>query len=197
MKLKSLKIKKYELLKLHLLKSRIYKTSKTKQNGIEYLNQVKLHLKKILRIIYLYHISNKVILFVGFPYSKNKNLLQSLKDSRHYFIPEDVWVNGFLINNNSLLKYLNFNSIKSKNMKSLLNIKIVPDLVVIFKVPSNTSMVKEISKLDIPVACFSDDTNKINKLTYLLKNNFGDGKEKQFYKFLIYSILKKSKHSKL
>jgi ribosomal protein S2 len=197
MKLKTLKIKKYELIKLHLLKSRIYKNLKKKNYDIEYLNKLKIHFKKILRIIYQYHVNNKVILFVGFPYSKNKNLLNNLKMSKHYFIPEDVWVNGFLINKNSLRKYLNFNLSKSKNMRSLLNIKVVPDLIVMFKSPSNDNMVKEISKLDVPIVCFGNDNNIINKLTYLLKDNFGEIKIKQFYKFLIYSILKKPKLSKV
>ena len=197
MKLKKLKIKKYELIKLHLLKSRVYKNSKKKSYAIEYLNKLKLHFKKILRIIYQYHVNNKVILFLGFPYSKNKNLLNNLKISKHYFIPEDVWVNGFFINKHSIFKYLNFNSNKSKNMKSLLNIKVVPDLIVMFKFPSNYNMVKEILSLDIPIVCFEHSKNITNKLTYIVQDDIGEIKIQRFYKFLIYSIVKKPKRSNM
>ena len=71
MKLKKIKQKKYKLLKLHLLKSQVYKNNRNDNSFDEQVNksleQTELHLKKALKVIYECHLNNFKILFVGLP----------------------------------------------------------------------------------------------------------------------------------
>lgn len=64
-------------------------------------------LNKIANVIYLYHVTGKTILFLGFPENFNK----ILKSTKHLLVPEFMWQNNMLSNNISFSN----NDKKSKN----------------------------------------------------------------------------------
>jgi|TARA_B110000967_G_C18901297_1_gene575453 hypothetical protein len=184
MKLKNFKVKKYTLLKLYLLKYQAHKinfqssTSKT-------IDYIELCLKQALNLIYLYHSSNKRILFIGFPYIKNKLIL---KDSQHFFLQKSLWTNGLLGNNDvsSTQGILSMNS--SSANKTF-------DLVVLFNASiKDLPVLKELSSIGYPLVVLGSQISlkSINTIytvpAFLLKKNM-----KQLCSFLIYSILRKSK----
>jgi hypothetical protein len=114
MKLKNIRIKKYKLIRLYLAKYEAYK-----KNGLTsvisdaVLDRLEMGLKKVLFIIYQYHVSNKRILFIGMPHSTDKKFLDVLLKSRHIFVPRFVWKQGLLGNKKSLSKKsLNFSCFK-------------------------------------------------------------------------------------
>ena len=85
MKLKNFKVKKYTLLKLYLLKYQAHKinfqssTSKT-------IDYIELCLKQALNLIYLYHSSNKRILFIArkkYPRSLGRSVGEGISMSKN------------------------------------------------------------------------------------------------------------------
>lgn len=183
MKLKNFKIKKYTLLKLYLLKYQAHKINLKSFAG-KTVDSIELCLKQALNLIYLYHSSNKRILFIGFPYIKNK---LNLKDSQHFFLQKVSWVNG-LFGNNDVSKSL---SVKGSSTNKVF------DLVVLFNATSkDLPALKELSSIGYPLVILGSQIplNTINTIytvpAFLLKKNM-----KQLCAFLIYSILRKSKKS--
>ena len=91
MKIKNTIKNKNKLLKLKLIKTKIYKKNYTfKQLKIE---DIEHRLKKGLQIIYKYHINNKRILFISTSSTlemKIKNLLTNVKN---LFIYQYFWLN--------------------------------------------------------------------------------------------------------
>ena len=126
-----------------------------------------------------YQAYNKRILFIGFPYIKNKLVL---KDSQHFFLQKKVWMPGLFSNNSG------------SSRKAFLPTKNF-DLVVLFNA-SNTDIVllKELSSLGFPLIVLGsqiplDSINSIYTVpVFVLKK-----KMKQLCSFLIYSIIKKPK----
>jgi len=190
--------KNYQLIKLYLLK---YQTSHYFKNkklitafSKEKLTRLQIRLKKVLRVIYQYHYKHQTILFVGLPTVKHKKIYQILKLSKHYFIPKNIWINGLIRNKGSIFKYLKLNCVRKEELKSLLTIKKIPDLVVIFDSSENSGSLTEFHKSNIPVINFGKISPiEKNKLSYNMENEFISKKLAKFYLFLIYSILKKPK----
>jgi hypothetical protein len=178
MKLENFKIKKYTLLKLYLLKYQAYKVN-FKNTTTKTIDSIELCLKQSLNLIYLYHSGNKRILFIGFPYIKNK---LALKDSQHFFLQKKVWMPGLFSNNSGSSRKA---SLPTKNF----------DLVVLFNA-SNTDIVllEELSSIGFPLIVLGsrislDSINSIYTVpVFVLKK-----KMKQLCSFLIYSIIKKPK----
>ena len=190
MKLKNIRIKKYKLLRLYLAKYEVYKINKLVLDNYEHiLDRLELSLKKVLLIIYNYHILNKKILFVGFPYSTEKKMLEVLLKSNHIFLPRSVWENGLLGNKDFISK-------KSRNstyLKKFLEFKDNPQLIVIFTEEKLSNLVSEARKLSIPIIYFGSLTQELDGISYSVEGNFFKKKIKNFFQFLIYSILKRSK----
>ena len=96
MKIKNIIKYKNKLLKLKLIKTKIYKKkdqlTNTRIEDIEY------RLKKVLHVIYKYHTNNKRILFIGVPVHTDKETKNLINSTRHTFIPESAWVNGIITN---------------------------------------------------------------------------------------------------
>ena len=167
MKLRNLKIKKYPLLNLYILKYTKITTSK-----------ICINLKYLLRLIYEYHVNRKSILFLGLKNLGNINL------KNHIFLPKHLLNNGLLSNKKSL-----------KNKTSKLFRDKNPNLVVIFNaVETDINFITELLKLNIPLILFG--YNKKIAAQFLKKNNpiylFGSNITKtqlSFYEFLTYSIL--------
>lgn len=172
MKLKNLKIKKYPLLNLYILKYTKLITSK-----------ININLKYLLRLVYEYHINKKTILFVGLKYSKK---LSNANLKNHILLPKHLLNNGVLSNK----KYL-------KNRTSKLFTTKNPNLVIIFNaVETDINFITELLKFNIPIILFGYN-NKIikqylndNKQTYLFGLNLTKT-QISFYKFLMHNILLK------
>merc|ERR1712037_532151 len=80
--------------------------------------------------------------------------------------------------------------------KKFLNIKDNPHLVIIFNEEKLSNIIPECKKLYIPVIYFGSLTQELEGLTYLVEGNFVNRKIKNFFQFLMYSILKKPKLDK-
>ena len=190
MKLKNIRIKKYKLLRLYLAKYEVYKISRLVLDNYEHiLDRLELSFKKVLLIIYHYHIFNKKILFVGFPHSTEPKMLQVLSKSNHIFLPRSVWENGLLGNKGFISK----KSLNSTYLKKKLEFKENPHLIVIFTDEKLFNLVSEARKLSIPIIYFGSLTQEFDGISYRVEGNFVKKKIKNFFQFLIYSILKKSK----
>jgi ribosomal protein S2 len=190
MKLKSIRVKKYKLMRLYLAKYEVYKKKGlTSVISDIVLDRLEIGLKKVLFIIYQYHVYNKRILFIGMPQSTDKKFLDVLLKSHHTFVPRFVWKRGLLGNKESLYK----KSLNFSYFKNFLNMKNNPHLIIIFNEEKLSNIVLECQKLYIPVIYFGSLKKRVDGLTYLVEGNFVNRKIKNFFQFLIYSILKKQK----
>lgn len=200
MKIKKVVNFKYKLLKLKLIKSRIYK-AKAKNNGPKLLStfmleQVEFHLKKKLQIIYEYHTNGKEILFVGFPEFFNKRITKILDSTNHSVIPAYLWINGILSNKIAIFRYLNHKRVKqtkikkSSNVNVLLTIKKKPDLIVIYDEKSNQNIMNETRKTKIPVISLTSNFYRSNFI-FVNENKFSD-----IFSSCLHSIFKKSDKNK-
>jgi hypothetical protein len=103
------------LLVSELIGFKTYKTQ-TKNNfannlliptdSISFLKQTSFNLKRILQIIFQYHIYRKKILVVGEKALIKKQFLYIYKKTNHIFIAKTAWVNGLLSNNKTIKKFL-------------------------------------------------------------------------------------------
>ena len=71
--------------------------------------------KKIIKIIYEFHVTNKRILFVNTPKIFTKMFSNFTITSNHLFLPETFWVKGLLTNASGCYYYL----LKKKIIKKL------------------------------------------------------------------------------
>jgi ribosomal protein S2 len=189
MKLKHIKIKKYKMMRLYLSKYEAYKTSKIAFGSIDtILDRLEIGLKRALFVIYQYHIFNKTILFIGLPQSMDKRFVQVLLKSKHIFVPSYAWEKGSMGNKMSISK-------QSRNFsyfKKFLEMKNNPQLIVLLNEGRLQNIVPECQKLCIPIVYIGSHTEEIDSNSYIVEGNFITRKMKNFFHFLIYSILKKS-----
>lgn len=191
MKLKKIKIKKYKLMRMYLTKYEAYiKDSSFMFVSDTVLDRLEIGFKKALFIIYQYHIYSKRILFIGLPYSRDKKILRVFLNSNHIFIPRSVWQQGLIGNKNSVLQKFK----KKIYFQKFLEVKENPHLVVIFNEDNLSNMVSEILKLSIPIVYFGNSIKGFEGISYFIKGNFVKKKMKNFFHFLIYSILKQPRY---
>lgn len=197
MKIKNLNKHKTKLLKLKLLETKIYKNKK--ELNYTLLKDVETRLKKILHIIYKFHIANKKILFIGAPIHLSKQIKQLLKTKRHSFIPEQIWLNGIITNSSSSFKYLlkrhAINNDKTSNF--LFNLKNQIDLIVLLDEKVNLPTLKENLLKRIPTISLNSNYNLPNNelVTYKVTGDYKFGKKKirnNFFFLLLSSLLKKA-----
>lgn len=196
MKIKRIRLKKYNIIQLYLLKYQTYKQTqniKINFSDLTIIEQIKLYIKHAFYVIYQYHYSGKTILFVGLPNIKQKNIFKILKLSKHYFIPENMWINGLLSNKISIFRHLKDTFKKRDLVMNLLGIKKNPHLIVIFNPSKDLNTIIESYKLNIPVITLGTTGISNSMVTYKIPGTFFKNKIKFFFQFLIYSILKKSK----
>jgi len=186
MKLKKIKIKKYTLLKLHLIKYQAYKTNSRNATKSSAVNCLELRLKQALNLIHLYHSSNKRILFIGFPYIKDKVVLRSIQ---HFFLQKKFWVNGLFGNKNASTQ----NSIQKTSLVGNPFVKKDPDLVVLFNASEkDKAILKEVSVIGCPIIVLGgQESLKVRNMACFVTGSFLKKNMKQLCMFLIYSILKK------
>jgi len=196
MKIKKIWLKKYNLIQLYLLKYQTYKqiqNIKTNSMNLTFINQIQLYIKHAFYVIHQYHFSGKTILFIGLPNIKQKNLFKILKVSKHYFISENIWINGLLSNRTSIFSHLKSTFKKQDLVMKLLSIKKNPNLIVIFNPSKELNTILESYKLNIPVITLGTDITFNSMVTYKIPGTFLKNKIKIFFQFLIYILLKKPK----
>jgi ribosomal protein S2 len=184
------KITKYQskLVKLKLIKTKIYKKNDYHFIKIE---EIISRLKKALHIIYKYHINNKRILFVGTPIHIEEKLQNLIKNTRHTYIPESVWMNGILTNQQSCFKYLlkNQQSINRRISTILFKTKKKSDLIVVLDASANSNALNEGYLTRTPVISLNLHFDNADiKSSYKVPGNFKFTHKKVRSNFF-YSIL--------
>jgi ribosomal protein S2 len=188
MKINKIKSYNYKLLKLKLIKTKVYKKN---HNNFTKIEDVSNRLKKALHIIYKYHINNKKILFIGTPVDIDIKFQKLLKNTKHVLIPESFWINGLITNQTSCFKYLSKNKevIDKKMSEILFKIKNKSDLIVILDTLSNSTALTEGHLTRIPVISLNCNINISEiKSSYKVTGNF-KFKKKKIRDFFFYSIL--------
>jgi ribosomal protein S2 len=188
-----MKIKRYnnKLIQLQILK--LYYKKKS-YNFKTSLKQMEVHLNKISNIIYKYHITDRKILFIGFP----ENFAKILHNTKHLQIPESIWFNGML--SNRTLTSSNSQTITKKQAKIpmsihqlLLKLKKKLDLVIVYNLNSNATAIEESYVSRIPVITLSKDLNILaTNSTYKSPGNFNLVNEKIMNNNIFYSIISTS-----
>jgi ribosomal protein S2 len=190
MKIKKILKYRNKLLKLKLIKTKTY-TKKQYYNNLQ-LEDIQYRLKKILYIIYKYHIYNKKILFIGAPIMLNFYINTVIKTTQHIFIPSSIWVKGVLSNKKKLYlkNWLNpEKNSKNKISELLLQLQKNIDLILIFDEYNNQSILNEGYISKIPVISLNSDLNIIfNKPSYKVPGNF-ECMVKKIRDNLFYSML--------
>ena len=205
MKIKKISIHRYKLLKLQLIKAKVYKKNSQKSdpknlmaNPIE---QIEIFLKKVLRIIFLYHLNDKQIFFVGVPKIIEKKFLNSLKKTNHLFLPRSLWINGILSNRVAVYQYLKFKQLKkikkkqfkNKHFEPLFSIRRQPDILVVLDKKFEREAIKEAYKLRIPMITLNLASTFRDKSLYKSVGNFKFSNNSIFLS-LLNSVFKKLKN---
>jgi hypothetical protein len=195
MKIEKLQYNNYKLLRFNLIKSKILKRPHYQKN-IK-LDDIEMRLKKALYLIYLYHINNKRILFVGNPLNINKEITKLLRNTKHIFIPKSAWIAGVITNKNSSFKSI-FKKEDNINKLSqiILKLKNKSNLVVIMDKRLDEKALEESYSYRLPVILLNSDLNPFDqKSSYKIPGNFTFSKNKlknNFFYSLLLSTLKKS-----
>lgn len=201
MKISTLQKYNTKLLRLKLLKTKIYRTEK----NLDYLllKNIETRLKKVLHIIYRFHVANKRILFIGTPLKLNNYVKQLLKNKKHSFIPESIWMSGIITNSKPSFKHLiKQHSIgKNKTSKFLFNLKNQADLIVVLNEGSNLAALEESSLKRVPTVSLNVSYNFSNSdlSTYKAMGNYNFTKKtirNNFFFLLLSSILKKAEQAR-
>ena len=191
MKLKKLKKLKYSNLELQIFKLYSKKKSFNQKNEIK-LTEILLN--KIANIIYLYHVKNKTILFLGFP----NNFTKTLKTTKHILVPEFMWQNNmfnFVSSNKKTKIPKNIFELQTKLKKKV-------DLIVINNLSTNSLAFKESYLTRIPAITVTDkvDISKIRS-SYNSTGSYNFFSEKKentnfFYLFIKTVLMRAEKKKK-
>jgi hypothetical protein len=217
MKLKKNIFEKYNFSHTNIINIKSYLSFLKQSNKLKLLNfessfqslkTIELNLKKVLKIIFEFHKLNKNIVFVGFPDINSYKFSLLFNKFNYKFLKKKVWVNGLLSNTNSLIYYLNSKRLSNiskknnlrlfQNLNNLIELKKLPDLIVVFSTEENLQLINESNRLKIPIIAFNNNSN--SKLLVISIFNFKDSFSvkltSKFFYFLISSIfvrdLKKS-----
>lgn len=194
MKTEILKNNKHKLLKLKLIKSKILK-KKHFLNDIT-LENIELKIKKALYLIYLYHLNNKRILFVGNPLNINKELTKFFIKTKHIFIPKSSWIAGVITNQYSSFKsHFKQESQINKISKRLLQLKKKGDLIVIIDQQVEMQTLNESYIAKLPVISINNNLTSFDeKSNYKIPTNLVSSKNKinnnLFYSLLLTTLKK-------
>lgn len=161
MKIKRVKVK--QLLKLNLLKLKIYDSFAKFDNNFDAdLNRIVVSIKRILQIIFQYHKAGKRILFLGFPI---KLELKINKLTKHIAVPKHYVVQGMISNQNFPKS--------SKNAEIFLLPKLSKklDLIVSLNHNKNETIISEAKTAKIPTISFSKNPTNLNS-SYNVEGDF-------------------------
>jgi Ribosomal protein S2 len=87
-------------------KNHLNKNSLLTTTNFYFIKQTSFNLKKILQIIFQYHLNRKKILVVGEKQLVQKQFFYIHKKTNHIFLSKTAWVNGLLSNNKTIRKFL-------------------------------------------------------------------------------------------
>lgn len=159
-----MKVKKFkskQILKLYLLKSRMYERM-VKKKGSNLLAesdliQIVTYFKKALQVIFQYHSANKRILFIGVP---KKLELQINKVTNHVAVSNIFNLQGVISNYSKNFVNKTIESQKSqgtlfKGFTPKLSKK--PDLIVLFSHVKKSNIISESYVAKIPLIVFNND----------------------------------------
>ena len=185
-----------QLLKLKLIKTKIYKKNHTftdlKIEDIEH------RLKKGLQVIYKYHIKKKKILFINNSSTLETKIKNLLKNTNHIFMIHHLWWNGKTINNKQSISKTPTKQKTSFN--KILQLKYKSDLIVILDKKINNYIIEENYKIKTPTIFLGNDLNIFdNKSSYKIPGNFLLAKKKirnNFFLTLLKTTLKTKKNKK-
>jgi ribosomal protein S2 len=201
MKITTLNRHKTKLLRLKLLKTKVYKHEKNFNYLL--LKNMETQLKKVLHIIYRFHIANKKILFVGTPLKLNPKIKQLIQNKKHSFIPESVWMNGIITNPRPSFKHLlkRHAIANDKTSKFLFNLRTQADLIVVLNENVNLTALKESSLKRIPTISLNSNYNVHNfdLSTYKVTGDYNFVKKpirNNLFFLLLSSLLKKAERLK-
>jgi ribosomal protein S2 len=178
--MKTKKFQSKQLLKLHLLKSRVYEfpIKKTNFNDLKNTNldQILVDVKKVLQVIFQYNQAKKCILFIGLP-SKLEFKVNS--STRHIAVASSFDIQGIISNIKTSLS-LNFKNSTQKSVKHglmFLPTKLVkkPDLVILFDHNKSSDALSEAWVAKIPAITFSATDNfkdAMPQTPYFVNGNF-------------------------
>nr|YP_009167312.1 ribosomal protein S2 [Fistulifera solaris]ALG35780.1 ribosomal protein S2 [Fistulifera solaris] len=198
MKIKRIQQRRNKLVKLKLIQTKIY----TKEQYLENIKieDIEYRLKKICYLIYKYNVFNKRILFVGLPFNITLKLQELIKNTKHIFIPNSVWLNGAISNKNTNFSNLlkNKNTTKNQISELLFQLKKNIDLVIVINNSDNSNdVLNEGYVARIPVIMLNTNLNIcFNKPSYKVPGNFKFVNKKTrnnlFYSLLISTLRKGS-----
>lgn len=141
-----------KLLKNKLIKTKIYK-KKYKFFNLK-IEDIEYRLKKVLQIIYKYHINGKKIFFIGNFLNIETYIKSLLKHTKHIFITKQVLSSGMLTNP----KILSVNNV---------------NLIVIFDKAANNNILNKSFKNKIPIIIVKNTSNIFNvKFSYIILGSF-------------------------
>ena len=180
---------KPKFLKVKLLKAQIYKNAKNFRHL--QIENIEYKLKKMLHIIYQFHINNKTILFFGASKNLYRQMMQLMSETRHIIIPEGMWLNGAITNHHTIIKYLLKLRKNEKNQARILfQLKRKPDLIVILEEQDGETILNEGYVSKIPIVSLNSNLNILNSKTICrVPGNF-NFTSKKISNSLLYSILK-------
>lgn len=186
-----MKINKITKYQSQLIKLKLIKTKIQKKNGHNFIKieDIISRLKKSLHIIYKYSTNNKRILFVGTPLHLDEKLKNLVRKTKHTYIPESIWMNGILTNQQSCFKFLlkNQKSINRKISTTLFQMGEKSDLIVILDSSINFNALNEGYLTRTPVISLNANISDI-KSSYTVPGNFKFTDKKVRNNFF-YSIL--------
>jgi ribosomal protein S2 len=119
-----------------------------------------LYFRRSLKFLLKLLMSKKKILFVGTPLGFEKEFKSLCSKYMHYTLDTDSF--GAFSNYSNLIPYY---TSKSQGFYEK------PSLIFLFSLPSNSSFLSEISKLDIPVMSFVNSDDDLLGVDYILPGN--------------------------
>lgn len=192
MKIKNTIKSKNKLLKLKLIKTKIYKKNYTFTNLK--IEDIEYRLKKGLEIIYKYHVNSKKILFISSSLTIQTTIKNILKNTIHTFMPDYLWLNGAMTNNSP--KQNISESQKKNTYQTALKLRKKYNLIVILDREIKGDVITESHKTKIPVIFLGSNLNIFDmKSNYKIPGNFLLAKKKirdNFFLALLESTLKKA-----
>jgi len=161
----------------------------------EFLNNCTnlLYLKQVFSIISEYNGNKKTIMFLGVPLKIINNYERKIFKSKHIFIPENYWTKGLLTNKSSFSKGLKNErmvSVKNLHVRKYLARKKKPNLLIIFNHENKLEILKETTKLKIPVVSLFD-SNGSNYVLYPIISNENKIRYNHLIFYLLISLFKR------
>lgn len=191
MKIQKLKKSKFPNLELQIVKQ--YRKKKDFNSKTD-IRLTEVLLNKIANITYLYHVTGKTILFIGFP----ANFSNVVKTTKHLLVPEFMWQNNMFNSNISSTNKHRKVQIPKNIFKLKTKLRKKVDLIVINNAEKNKMAFKESYLIRIPAILLTKELD-ITKLrsSYNATGSYNFFAEKEensnFFFLFIKSVLLRAK----